>query len=49
MVIDKAKMEDKANAAKASMQDELKHMIADHDKGLKEQMVEQSCSQSSSP
>jgi hypothetical protein len=32
-------MEDKA---KVSMQDELKIMLADHDKGLKEQVAEQS-------
>jgi hypothetical protein len=42
--IEKERMEDKA---KASMQDELKCMLANHDKGLKEPMVEQSCNHAS--
>jgi hypothetical protein len=36
-------MEDETKAAKASMQDELKCMLADHNKGLAEQMTKKSC------
>jgi hypothetical protein len=40
--ISKDKMGGETKAALALMQDELKYMLTDHDKGLKEQMAEQS-------